>query len=269
MASNIIYSNSFSPNAAFSFDNNINRGGMGILVDCTSYPYTISAVRIAFAHRNERNGGGHGVVNTISCYIATDCVLGSQPLPTSVCDANNTILSTEVDSFSYGVYDGTYSVHTFEFTACPILTGQNWLIVTQTGTGLDEEATFAAVWSGSGFPGSTYETSTGVTQLYIINTVFPQQNNWQSFSAVKPYVEVDGTFIGAPPEPETPDDLTPFPPSCCSVVENDYFWQPGVWSGDDYTDPYWGSEYVATGGGRWGRQLVVAGDNSVYYEAVM
>jgi len=74
-------------------------------------------------------------------------------------------------------------------------------------------------------------------------------------------------FITAPVGYVPP--LTPFPPSCCSVVENDSFWQPGVWSGDDYTDPYWGSGYVATGGGRWGRQLVVAGDNSVYYEAVM
>jgi len=81
---------------------------------------------------------------------------------------------------------------------------------------------------------------------------------------------LNGDIVPEPvPETDPPSDIIPFPPSCCSVVENDYFWQPGVWSGDDYTDPYWGSEYVATGGGRWGRQLVVAGDNSVYYEAVM
>jgi len=77
--------------------------------------------------------------------------------------------------------------------------------------------------------------------------------------------QIVGSLV-IPVPPGTPDDLTPFPPSCCSDTENDYFWQPGVWSGDDYTDPYWGSGYVATGGGRWGRNLVVAGNGKVYYE---
>ena len=90
---------------------------------------------------------------------------------------------------------------------------------------------------------------------------------WSLDTGKNTWLSIYGTVSVSIP-PGTPDDITPFPPDCCSSTENDLFWQPGVWSGDVYTDPYWGSGYVATGGGRWGRQLVVAGDNSVWYEAL-
>ena len=91
-------------------------------------------------------------------------------------------------------------------------------------------------------------------------------NQWLDYANGDLYIASDEWSFTIDPSYVPP--ITPFPPDCCSNTENDYFWQPGVWSGDVYTDPYWGSGYVATGGGRWGRQLVVAGDNSVWYEAL-
>lgn len=66
----------------------------------------------------------------------------------------------------------------------------------------------------------------------------------------------------------TPDDLISFPPSeRPDDYDPDLFWQPGEWTDPNtYVSPSWGTGYVATGGGRWGQNLVVAGNNKVYYE---
>ena len=69
-----------------------------------------------------------------------------------------------------------------------------------------------------------------------------------------------------------------FPPSRPVYYDPDDYWIPGKWDGDTYTPPEWkdtpydwggGStplRYFATGGGRWGIQLVAVGHGLVYYE---
>jgi len=66
-----------------------------------------------------------------------------------------------------------------------------------------------------------------------------------------------------------PDDLITFPPTRPDAYDPDLSWLPGDWTDDVYTSPKWGtsSDYVATGGGRWGQNLVVAGNKKIYYEA--
>jgi len=49
----------------------------------------------------------------------------------------------------------------------------------------------------------------------------------------------------------------------------DLVWVPGEWDGDEYTPPHWDEipgNYVAAGGGRFNQNLVVAGNNKIYYE---
>ena len=70
-----------------------------------------------------------------------------------------------------------------------------------------------------------------------------------------------------PRDPGRPDDLTIFPPSRPDDYNPDDIWQPGDWTDPDtYVPGDWGSGYVATGGGRWGQNLVVAGNQKIYYE---
>jgi hypothetical protein len=69
--------------------------------------------------------------------------------------------------------------------------------------------------------------------------------------------------------PDTaPSGLTPFPSARPDDYNPDFFWQPDNWTGDTYVPSDWGPGYVATGGGRWGQQLVVVGKDLVYYEAL-
>lgn len=73
--------------------------------------------------------------------------------------------------------------------------------------------------------------------------------------------------VPEPPDPSIPDDLTPFPPDRPDAYDPDLIWQPGEWTDPDtYVPGDWGSGYVATGGGRWGQNLVVAGNQKIYYE---
>jgi hypothetical protein len=65
--------------------------------------------------------------------------------------------------------------------------------------------------------------------------------------------------------PEPPGDLDPFPPDRPSGYDPDPRWQPGEWNGG-FTPPRWDTPYVATGGGRWGRQLIGIGRDQIYYE---
>jgi len=66
-----------------------------------------------------------------------------------------------------------------------------------------------------------------------------------------------------------PDDLTTFPATRPDDYDPDLIWTPGEWDGEDYTPSAWDSPegvYVAAGGGRWGQNLVVAGNQKIYYE---
>jgi len=67
--------------------------------------------------------------------------------------------------------------------------------------------------------------------------------------------------------PGQADNLPEFPASRPDDYEPDSIWTP---SDEPYTQPDWQdpgfSNYQAAGGGRWGQQLVVAGNGRVYYE---
>jgi hypothetical protein len=74
-----------------------------------------------------------------------------------------------------------------------------------------------------------------------------------------------GNFtIAAPPVDPPPasgvDDLQTFPSTRPDAYDEDAQWQPGTW--------VWGTDYVATGGGRWQRQLVAMGKGQIYYETL-
>jgi hypothetical protein len=63
------------------------------------------------------------------------------------------------------------------------------------------------------------------------------------------------------PDPDpTIDDLPVWPAARPVDYDPDLFWQPGTWE--------WSSDFVTTGGGRWGQQLFVLGNDQLYYEAL-
>jgi len=232
----------------------------GTVFSYTGYNYTISSIDVMLAYRLNQAGGA-GTATNIQCgvrdYFRAGVILGSSA------EGDNLISATPVS---------TGELTTYEYYDSPAGAG-SWI-------------TFVF--------DSSYEFTSALPYIFVLSldvpTVIigsPPYNTlpawgtiqgtsdfrnkedapavWEVYNNRSAIFRVNGTII-VPVPPGTPDDLTPFPPSCCSVVENDSFWQPGVWSGDDYTDPYWGSGYVATGGGRWGRNLVVAGHGLVYYE---
>ena len=74
-----------------------------------------------------------------------------------------------------------------------------------------------------------------------------------------------GTYLA----PGQLPSLATFPSERPDAYDPDFFWQPGEWTDPTtYVPGDWGTstEYVATGGGRWGQNLVVAGNNKIYYE---
>jgi hypothetical protein len=75
------------------------------------------------------------------------------------------------------------------------------------------------------------------------------------------YFQIRGT--GSVPAPQI---INPFPAERPDDYDPDQTWQPGEWDGNDYTEGEFATDYQAAGGGRWGQQLVVAGNDRVYYE---
>jgi hypothetical protein len=74
-----------------------------------------------------------------------------------------------------------------------------------------------------------------------------------------------GTFgAGAEPEPEPEPDpervLPTWPAWRPSGYDGDFYWTPGTYT--------WGTDYIATGGGRWHEQFVAIGGGRVFYEAI-
>ena len=68
---------------------------------------------------------------------------------------------------------------------------------------------------------------------------------------------------------EPPPDLPSFPDTRPDDYDPDLIWTPGDWDGDTYVPPEWSEPegiYVAAGGGRWCQNLVVAGNQKIYYE---
>jgi len=67
-----------------------------------------------------------------------------------------------------------------------------------------------------------------------------------------------------------PDSLTTFPSSRPVAYDEDKVWTPDNWTGEVYTPSEWSEPdgvYVSSGGGRFHEQLVVAGNQKIYYEA--
>ena len=62
------------------------------------------------------------------------------------------------------------------------------------------------------------------------------------------------------------DPLTTFPTARPGGYEPDLTWQPGYWTGNVYTPPEFAIDFQESGGGRWGQQLVVVGNDRIYYE---
>ena len=80
--------------------------------------------------------------------------------------------------------------------------------------------------------------------------------------------QLDGTEIdpNAPPPPsDPPDDLSAFPPAKPDLPNADPWWNPPDPSGSSPPGPL--PPYWATGGGGYQKNLVVSGNNKIYYEA--
>jgi len=68
--------------------------------------------------------------------------------------------------------------------------------------------------------------------------------------------------------PNNPSPLQIFPLTRPGAYDPDLIWVPGEWTDPNtYVSPEWGgpSRYFATGGGKWGQQLVAVGNGKVYY----
>jgi len=92
--------------------------------------------------------------------------------------------------------------------------------------------------------------------------------NWMSLGASAPLIEIYGDVL-IPSNPLEPSDTIDFPPTRPDDYDDDLHWVPGEWDGDEYTPPHWDEipgNYVAAGGGRFNQNLVVAGNNKIYYE---
>ena len=207
------------PTNIFSFgsDGWYERDGVGILITpvVSGAAYTIDSITVAFSHRQiSYVDTGHGDVTTISCYIADDVVLGSSGLPVSLANADNTILSTAVTEYAYGTWDGTYSLHTFNFTGCPALSGQNWIVISQTATDGNNGWTFSCGWiAGTGSASERDGVSTGATRIRA--DVTDDEGDWQDFVSMTHYVDVEGAFL----LPEKA--ITPGPTNANEAVELD------------------------------------------------
>jgi hypothetical protein len=98
------------------------------------------------------------------------------------------------------------------------------------------------------------------------NFVF-RNSTWQLFNTSFAVAQGWGDLVNASGIPFLPE----FPIDRPDDYAPDTFWIPGEWDGPDYTDPEWSADpiptrYFATGGGRWGQQLVAVGQSRVYYE---
>jgi hypothetical protein len=62
------------------------------------------------------------------------------------------------------------------------------------------------------------------------------------------------------------DPLPTFPASRPGAYDPDEIWQPGEWSGGVWTTGQFAIDYQSASGGRWQQQLVVAGNDRIYYE---
>lgn len=260
----------FTPNdiATIGYSGSPVSDGIALLIaplaQYSELKYLVDSVTVALAHRNNQ-AAHHGTPTVISCYIADNITLGTTSFPPALVTAENTIPSTDVSAYQYGVYDGTFSLHTFTFHEQLPLSSQNWVILSQsTGDPTFQSFTVLAGWklSHGTFVGEKDGSLSGITRYRASGVL-----GWQTggFATQYQYLDAAGVFIGGPPEP--PDDLITFPPSRPDDYNPDLYWPPGEWTDPDtYVPGDWRSDYVATGGGRWGQNLVVCGNKKIYYE---
>ncbi|MCJ7829003.1 MAG: hypothetical protein MUP81_04605 [Dehalococcoidia bacterium] len=116
------------------------------------------------------------------------------------------------------------------------------------------------------------------TFIYDVgSTIYPielfkssdQGDTWVSYgiNPVDIKFSIFGDIVPAGYVPPT----VPFPPVRPTPDYPDPVWiVPPPYPVGPYVPPYWGPSeiYKATGGGRWNQQLVVTGDNSVWYEGL-
>jgi hypothetical protein len=150
---------------------------------------------------------------------------------------------------------GTPQWYAFDIVpSVPVLADTAYYIVIRVSPGHDYvDLSWSAQWP-DGPGGALMSEDNGVT--------------WQTWALYSLNFEVLGVETRNPARPDT--DLPAYPPDRPDDYAPDSFWIPDEWDGDTYTPPEWSSDpipgrYFATGGGRWGQQLVVAGNNLVYY----
>lgn len=130
----------------------------------------------------------------------------------------------------------------------------------------------AGEWLGLGtkFGAGMISSPFGLAGRYIQHVPGHYPTDWFPNSTAGLLFQLYGTLV-VPRDPDRPDaDLPSFPPARPDIYTPDDFWIPGDWDGDTYTPPEWAGptpgRYFATGGGRWGQQLVAVGHGKVYYE---
>jgi hypothetical protein len=164
-----------------------------------------------------------------------------------------------------GMYDFSW-VHAEFDPVATISAGTEYAIVTDFPDSAVPYGWFTSMkWAGSISGGYPYG---GVTSSYDGGITWIDWTGEAWWDWRDHFFKVGGADIGViiPPSP-----LPPFPPDRPDDYDPDLPWKPGDWTPGPYTPPDWGDEstYVAAGGGRWGRQLVMVRKSLVFYEAVM
>ena len=225
----------------------------------TDYAYIIlNSVEVSLAHWLW-GGNPYGPEATITCTIRTGINVGGKDQGTILC--SDTMSNQNLPTAPNWPPDWSGAAfQTFSFDSQIIYPG-GYHVVLDVEESAGETLT---KWAGnrSPFDGDEVGIAGGAS---IWQTT---HSEWQAFNTIKRYFRINGipVFHVTPPP-----DVPPFPPP-----------RPDPWPDDPYPpDPWWDPPdppvpptppgplppYWATGGGRWQKNLVVSGNNKVYYES--
>lgn len=235
--------------------------GYGIYFQFHTASYVISSIKIKLG-----NLGSPGGVITAGLYALAGGYAPSGPLITYGQRNVAEITGWPYDGGFFPLPPTAGEFIEFTFDTPTLITsiaegGHGWIInFTSTGSITYPNYTgrlmgaVGGIYTAVGLAGHNYEYAPG---------------SWVSLNSLgSPLFELYGDPY-VPPSPTPPA----FPPTRPGGYAPDDFWIPGEWNGGTYTPPEWGQptdgRYFATGGGRWGIQLVAVGNGKIYYEELV
>jgi len=226
----------------------------GLSLFATPYGFTVSSILLRLA----KYGAPKGVF-TVSLYETV--LSGRYHVPTGSPLATASILHPDVTAYPYSIpWNPVGALYPFIFSTPPIILPTVTYVIMFSSSPCSSSAFVGLGASTLGIEGN----GASAGQIYYSGVT------WQSWPTSSTVFQLYGEVI-IPRNPARPDaDLPDFPADRPDDYAPDDFWIPGEWNDDVYTPPNWGpptnERYFATGGGRWGQQLVAVGHGLVYYE---